>query len=272
MKNCRVGIYEKAMPNTFSMVQKLALAAEAGYDYLEISIDESAEKISRLDMDRSMLVHLKRESEATGVPIHSMCLSAQRKFPFGSRDGHVRKEALRIAEKAIRFCSYMGIRIIQLAGYDVYYETSGEDTEKYFEENLRKAVEIASDWGVILAFETMETPFMNTVEKAIRYVRKIGSPFLQIYPDIGNVTNGTNQVADDLRCGVGHIVAAHLKETLPGVFRNLQFGEGRVDFCSCVRLLKEMNVGMFVTEFWYDGNSEPLEYLKRNRNFFAGIL
>ncbi len=36
-----------------------------------------------------------------------------------------------------------------------------EDTRKYFEENLAKAVEMAAKAGIVMGFETMETPFSN---------------------------------------------------------------------------------------------------------------
>lgn len=42
--------------------------------------------------------------------------------------------------------------------------------------NLKKSVEMAERTGVILGFETMETEFMNTVEKAMKYVTLVDSP------------------------------------------------------------------------------------------------
>ena len=92
-------------------------------------------------------------------------------------------------EKAIRLAEDLGIRIIQLAGYDVYYEEGSEETRERFEENLKKAVEMAAKAGVMMGFETMETEFMNTVEKAMVYVNRVNSPYLNVYPDLGNVTN-----------------------------------------------------------------------------------
>ncbi len=64
----------------------------------------------------------------TGVGIPSMCLSAHRRFPFGSRDEAVRERAREIMSKAIRLARDLGIRTIQLAGYDVYYEDHDEGT------------------------------------------------------------------------------------------------------------------------------------------------
>ena len=35
---------------------------------------------------------------------------------------------------------------------------------------------------------------------------------------------------EDIRTGIGHLDAVHLKETVPGVFREVPFGTGHVDF------------------------------------------
>ena len=51
-----------------------------------------------------------------------MCLSGHRKYPLGSHDKEIQKKSLEIMKKAIDFAADLGIRIIQLAGYDVYYE------------------------------------------------------------------------------------------------------------------------------------------------------
>ena len=39
----------------------------------------------------------------------------------------------------------------------------------------------------MLGFETMETPFMDTVEKAMAYVKDVDQAYLGVYPDIGNL-------------------------------------------------------------------------------------
>ena len=105
-----------------------------------------------------------------------MCLSGHRKYPLGSRDPEKRARGMEIFEKAVRYADILGIRIIQLAGYDVYYERGGEDTRTMFAENLLKGVEFAAKYGVTTGFETMETPFMDTVGKAMAFVNAVNSP------------------------------------------------------------------------------------------------
>ena len=183
---------------------------------------------------------------------------------------------MEIMEKAIQLAEDLGVRIIQLAGYDVYYEESSGETRARFEENLKKATEMAARAGVVMGFETMETEFMNTVEKAMKYVNIVNSSYLNVYPDIGNITNaavtyGTN-VLDDLETGRGHVCAMHLKETVPGKFREIPFGTGHVNFEAAIQKAWSLGIRKFVTEFWYTGNEAWRDDLAFANRMMAAIL
>jgi len=255
-----LGLYEKAMPSYLSWKEKLLAAKKAGYDFVEISIDETDEKLARLDMTKEERLNLVSLMIETGIPIRTMCLSGHRKYPLGSNDPEICKKSMDIMKKAINLADDLGIRIIQLAGYDVYYEESSVETKKRFLANLKASVNIAEKAGVVLGFETMENDFMNTVEKAMKYVTLVNSSYLNIYPDIGNITNAAKtyktDVLEDLYIGKGHLVAMHLKETVPGKFREIPFGTGHVDFKSAIEAAWDLGVRKYVTEFWYTGNEK----------------
>ena len=89
MKAYRLGLYEKSMPNTLSLPEKLAEAKKAGFDYLELSIDESDEKLSRLDWGQEEIEALCNAQIEQGIPISSICLSGHRKYPLGHPDPEV---------------------------------------------------------------------------------------------------------------------------------------------------------------------------------------
>ncbi|WP_459478545.1 L-ribulose-5-phosphate 3-epimerase [Clostridium saccharoperbutylacetonicum] len=271
MKEYSLGLYEKSMPSYLTWEEKLNCAKECGFDTVEISIDETEEKLSRLYMskgDRKAIVELMFKC---GVEIRTMCLSGHRKYPLGSMSEEIRIKGMDIMKRAIELADDLGVKIIQLAGYDVYYEEGNEVTRKYFEENLRKAVEMAASKGVILAFETMETEFMNTVEKAMEFVKIVDSPYLQIYPDCGNVTNATlekgSSATEDFAKGKGHIAAVHLKETVPGKFREITFGTGHVNFEEIIKKSWELGVRKFTAEFWYTGNEDWKEVIRDTKIF-----
>jgi predicted hexulose-6-phosphate isomerase len=260
-----LGLYEKSMPNTLLLEEKLEETKRAGFDYLELSIDETDEKLARLEWTTAERMELQRAMGETGVKVLSICLSGNRKYPLGSEDESVRERGVEIMRDAIDLAQDLGIRIIQIAGYDEYYGESNDRTRALFGENLERMVRHAATRGVILAFETMETEFMNTVGKAMEYVRAFNSPYLQIYPDIGNVANaalayGTDPF-QDLESGRGHLAAVHMKETVPGKFREIPYGTGHVDFQKNFQLAADMGVGLFVGEFWHVGNDDWREQL-----------
>lgn len=205
-----------------------------------------------------------------------MCLSGHRKYPLGSHDKEIQKKSLEIMKKAIDFAADLGVRIIQLAGYDVYYEDGDLYTNHDFETNLKKCVEMAAKKGIVLGFETMETPFMDTVEKAMRYVNLVSSPYLGVYPDIGNLKNASLlygvDVDEDLMCGKGHIFASHLKETVPGKYREIPFGTGHTEFVKNIKTLKRLGVRMFVGEFWYVNNEDWQDVVKNAGVFLRDKL
>ncbi len=276
MRGYSLGLYEKSMPNYLQFREKLLNAKKAGFDYLEISIDETDEKLSRLDMSIAQRDMLIDDMRASGLYIHSMCLSGHRKYSLGNKDAAVRNRGMQIMRKAIEFASHIGVKIIQLAGYDVYYEQGDAETKALFIDNLKKATEMAAKHGVILAFETMETDFMNTVEKSMEYVNIVNSPYLGVYPDCGNITNAAKAMnkceLDDLKTGAGHLFAVHLKETVPGKFREIPFGTGHVDFDSIVKTCYSLGVRKYVTELWHVGNDDWFEQITHANDMMRKIL
>lgn len=271
MEKVRIGLYEKAIPNHVPMKEKLRLARKHGYDFLEMSIDETDDKLARLDMTIEERARLVSDMFEEGLFVRSICLSGHRKYPLGSEDAKIREKSLEIMRKAIVLAYDLGVRIIMIAGYDEYYKESNEQTRANFLVNLRKSVEMAARYGVILAFETMETEFMNTIEKAMYYVNEVSSPYLQVYPDLGNITNAAvmygRSVIDDISLGKGNIVAFHLKETVPGVFREVPYGTGHVDFRSSLKKILDSGINLFVCEFWDTGKTDFEEDLRFAREF-----
>ncbi|MBE6075422.1 MAG: L-ribulose-5-phosphate 3-epimerase [Selenomonas ruminantium] len=276
MSNYQLGLYEKSMPGDLTWAEKLQAARNAGFDYVEMSIDETDAKLARLDMTDGEIDAVRAAMRATGVPFRSICLSGHRKFPLGCPDKQKQDRSLEIMQKAIALAAKLGIRTIQLAGYDVYYEEGTDKTRADFLQNLRKAADMAAAEGIQMGFETMETPFMDTVEKAMDYVRQVDSPYLGVYPDSGNITNAAllydGDVADDLETGRGHIVAVHLKETVPGKYREIPFGTGHVDFQKIVDKSWQLGVRRFVGEFWYDPQTDWREELQKANDFLRSYL
>ncbi len=276
MCNYALGVYEKAMPSSLTWIEKLLAARKAGFDFLEMSIDESDEKLARLDMTHGDISDILAAMRCSEIPIRSICLSGHRKYPLGCPDKKKQTRSLEIMSKAIRLAGALGVRVIQIAGYDVYYEKSTDQTKSDFIKNLKLCAEMAAKEGVLLGFETMETDFMDNVEKAMHYVHQIDSPYLGVYPDSGNITNSAllynTDINKDLLMGQGHLVAMHLKESLPEKYREIPFGTGHVDFNNIITTAWNLGIRRYVTEFWYKNNDNWQETLQYNNDFIRNCF
>ncbi|WP_411900438.1 TIM barrel protein, partial [Salmonella enterica] len=120
----------------------------------------------------------------TGVAIPSMCLSANSRFPFGRRDEAVSQRAGEIKSKAISLARDLGIRTMQLAGYDVYYEVHDEVTQQRFAEGLADAVEHAAAANDLLAAHILHPGSLNPISKRVTWVHVHSPSRVPVYPAV----------------------------------------------------------------------------------------
>lgn len=277
--NNLLGIYEKALPKDIDLDRKLKLTKQLGFDFIEISIDESDERIKRLYWSKTQKTELIKHIVSSDVPIMTMCLSGHRRFPLGSIRKEIREKAMEIMEKALLFAHDLGIRVIQMAGYDVYYEESTNETNRLFMEGLERSVALAEKYQVMLAMETMDTPFINSITRCLEISKKINSPWFAVYPDLGNLSAWGHNVATELENGFSKIVAVHVKDTLPvtntfpGKFRDVPFGQGCVDFVLAFKVLKKLDYkGPFLIEMWSEKSSDPIKEVKSAKQWVLSRL
>lgn len=269
-----LGIYEKALPKNISWKERLLLAKELGFEFVEISIDETDERLARLDWTLEERKDFVLSVLETGIRVPSMCFSGHRRFPLGSENKEIREKSLLLMKKAIELASDLGIRNIQMAGYDVYYESSTEETKRLYIEGMKQALKWAEQANVMLSIEIMDHPFMNSISKYLELAQILKSPFLTVYPDIGNLSAWGNDVRLEIIKGRGQISAIHLKDTLavtpnfPGKFKGVPFGEGCVDFVEFFKLLKEINyTGPLLIEMWSEVSENPLEEIAKAKKW-----
>lgn len=275
-KNRLVGIYEKAINNKFTLEEKIIIAKKAGYDFMEFSVDETDERLARLDWSDEKIAEAQCLLIKHKFNFNSMTLSGHRKYPFGSKNLKIRQKAMDIMKKAIILAKKLGIRTVQLAGYDVYYEQGDEQTRQYFIEGIKEATRLASKYSVCLAFEIMDTRFMGTNTRALTYINMIDSPYLQIYPDLGNIYQWANKtdLFNEFEIAKNHLVAFHFKDTVPNKFRDTPFGTGTVDFPFMLNILKKLRLNQpIMIEMWSlnkenETKEQAITYIKEAFDFY----
>jgi L-ribulose-5-phosphate 3-epimerase len=270
-----VGLYEKALPEALSWEERLAAAGQAGYDFIEISIDESDGRLSRLDWPASQRAELRRSMANTGVRIMTMCLSGHRKYPLGSHSPELRQQGQEILRKAIDFAGDLGLRVVQVMGYDVFYETSDEETGTNFIEGLRLGARWAGQAGVMLGLENLDTPFVENLSKAMTIIREIDSPWLRLYPDIGNLAAAGYYPPDELNLAKGQLLGVHVKDALPKIIRGVPFEKGIVPFRETFQTLAQLGFwGLIGIEIWgqMHADEDPVSSVAAARRFVGDLV
>lgn len=89
----------KSAPRRGVLAGTPATGKTLGFDFVEMSVDETDERLSRLDWSREQRLALVNAIVETGVRVPSMCLSAHRRFPLGSEDDAVRAQGWRLCVK-----------------------------------------------------------------------------------------------------------------------------------------------------------------------------
>jgi L-ribulose-5-phosphate 3-epimerase len=270
-----VGLYEKALPDYLSWEERLSAAGQAGFDFIEISIDESDGRLSRLDWSNSERAALRHSIANTGVRIMTMCLSGHRKFPLGSHSPALRKQGQDILHKAIDFAGDIGLRTVQVMGYDVFYETSDEETRANFIEGLCLGARWASQSGVMLGLENLDTPFVDNLSKALEIIREVDSPWLHLYPDIGNLAAAGYYPPDEIKLARNQILGIHVKDALPKIIRGVPFEKGIVPFRETFNALVQTGFwGLIGVEIWgsmHEGE-DPIESVAAARRFVNDLV
>lgn len=248
-----LGIYEKAMRDVTDWDSFFASVAAAGFSFVDLSIDESEERRARLHWPVPERRMVRDAASRAGVAIGGLCLSVHRAVGPGSADPKVREEARHIYTDAITLARDLGAPIVQVAGYYAYYEEPHADQRRYYVEALAEAAQTASLAGVLLGIENVDGNDVTSISRGMEIVREINSPWLHMYPDIGNIAEQELDTTSELAAGKGHMLAIHIKDVRPGEPRRVPLGEGTADFPAAFAELRRQGwSGRMMIEMWND--------------------
>ena len=274
-----LGIYEKALRSGPLAVSGNRVDGEAwrvfldqvphaGFSFLDLSIDESPEREARLDWDAGQCRTVRRAAEAAGTDIGGICLSVHRRIGPGSADPAVRRRAREVMARGLQVCHDLGVPVIQLAGYYCYYEDPNPDAERWYAQLLADAVPLAARLGVVMGIENVDGDDVTSLTKAMEFVDAVDSPYLQLYPDLGNIAEQSLDPGAEFAAGEGHMVAMHAKDVRPGEPRRVEMGTGVVDWDRSFELLAAQGwSGRLMIEMWNDDVPDSLSRCAAARAF-----
>lgn len=197
-----------ASPFSTSHFHLLARIREAGYDIVEVAVEDA----TLIDWQE-----LQSRTRDLGLKITiSGAFGPER--DISSTDAGNRKTGLQYIKDCIRIAEKMGSPVFGGPVYSAVGKTrivSAEQKQQernWCMENLAEAGKIAGDHGVIIGLEPLnrfETDMINTVDQAIDLVKETGSPHIKILLDTfhanieeKNIPHAVRRIGKDLLCHI----------------------------------------------------------------------
>ena len=159
-----------------TVLEKCQLVKAAGF--------EGVEPMSHMNQ-QEVLDALK----TSGLAAASVCCSTHWKKPASDPDPAVREEGLRGLEQALRDAKAYGATSVLFVPGRVEKRVSYADAWTRSQEQIRKAIPLASQLGVKIAIENVWNQFLLSPLEAARYIDEFQSDSVGWHFDIGNVLN-----------------------------------------------------------------------------------
>jgi predicted hexulose-6-phosphate isomerase len=268
-----LGIYEKALRWTGSFDDLFAQVSQGGFSFVDLAVDETPERGARLLWSQKQRLAVRESALRHDVRIGGLCLSVHRRIAPGSNDPAIRAKAIEVLFDGIDLCADLGIPVLQLAGYFAYYEHAPHDARDGYIDCLRKGAEYAARNGVALGIENVDGSDIRSITAALTIVEEIASPWLQLYPDIGNLAEQGLEVVAELAKGQGHMLAIHVKDVRLGEPRRVPMGQGIVPWdLAFAELARQHWSGRVMVEMWNDDAADSMATASAARTFIQSGL
>jgi len=142
-------------------------------------------------------------------------------------------------------------------------------------EGLALGAQLASQAGVMLGIENLDTPFVENASQGLAVINEINSPWLKLYLDMGNLAAAGYYPPDELRLAKDKLLGIHVKDAAPKVIRGIPFGEGIVPFRETFAAMAEIGFwGMLAVEMWgyMHSDEDPIESITYARQFVDQLV
>ena len=175
-----------------SVKESMNLAKEAGYDGIELTLEENGE--TGLDASPAKWAEIRDYSDKIGLPIHSIATGLHWPYPLTSNDEAIREKGIQIVEKQLDMASALGadsilvvpgaVDVRFIPGFEVVpYDTAYERSMTAFMRLKEKAESVKIHIGI----ENVWNLFLLSPLEMRGFIDKIGSAYVGAYFDVGNV-------------------------------------------------------------------------------------
>jgi hexulose-6-phosphate isomerase len=157
-----------------TIMDKFQAAKDAGFDGVEV--------MSHLDRNEVL-----KASNATGLPIPSVCGANHWKFPLSDPDPAIREQGVASLKVSLEDAAAYGADTVLLVPGRVSETVSYDDCWNRSVEEIKKAVPVAINLKVKIALENVWNNFLISPMEAATFVDQFKTTFVGFYFDCGNI-------------------------------------------------------------------------------------
>ncbi|MBB6634487.1 sugar phosphate isomerase/epimerase family protein [Cohnella thailandensis] len=186
------GINIWSFPAGMSIEESIALAKDAGFDGIELSLNETGPL--GLDSTAEEVRNIRRYADDTGIELSSLASGLYWDYPPTSENKEVRAKAFDVAQKQLEFAAELGVDTVLIVpgavGVDfipdapvVPYDRAYDNALSFFSDLAK----IAEAHKVSIGIENVWNKFLLSPLEMRGFIDTIGSDYVGSYFDVGNV-------------------------------------------------------------------------------------
>ncbi len=245
------GINCWTFPPYFTVKECIENAKKAGFDGIEINMEETKHGMPSLIMDstKDEIIQILKIAQENKIPISSVATGLHWKYPLTDDDPNVRKKGIEIVEKMINAAKILQTDAILVVPGVVNENVSYAQAYERSLNALKALSKKAEAEKVYIGIENVWNKFLLSPIEMKRFIDEIGSSYVRFYFDVGNVLAFSYpqhwiEVLGD------YIVRVHVKDFDTSIgniqgFKNLF--EGDVNWPKVIEALKKANYEGYLT-------------------------
>jgi sugar phosphate isomerase/epimerase len=232
----------------------IARTKEIGFDTIDIFTDP-------LDIDIRERRRIKRECDAQGLPIMSVCCVAVGLIDFNPSVQRFHIDRCRAFLDLVY--EFEARNLLLVLGEYIWNQEVIPPAEQWRTgvENCGKLAEYAETLGVQIALELEPFPLslVNNVERMVRFIDDVGHPALAANIDVSHL-HLAHVPSEELRRFKGKAIHVHISDCDGKRHGDLPPGRGVVDFGPYLREIKALGIdGAISIELEYSPEPERIE-------------
>jgi len=256
-----------------SLEDGFALAAECGYEGIEIAPFTLAQRVTDLSPQRR--AEIRQAIEKAGlktVGLHWL-LAKTEGFHLTSPDETIRQRTAEYLRELARCCADLGGTILVFGSpqqRNVLPQVTRAKAEDYAVEVFEKLIPELERTNTILALEPLgiqETNFVNTAEEAVAIINKLESPRVRLHLDCKAMCSEATPIPTLLRTFREHLVHFHANDP-----NRLGPGFGDLDFVPIFEALLEIGYQGWVSVEVFDYGPGPERIARESIQYMLRCL